>query len=100
MILVYFSDDTEPHVYEDDDEARSAMAARKIAAAKVVHHFHPIRKPATASLLRELRMVKNYTHSHVAGSLNLKGSIHLGGPIEAFLAEWPDATHEEGESDA
>jgi hypothetical protein len=40
MILVYFDADTEPHVYEDDDEARAAMAAQKVSAAKVVHYFH------------------------------------------------------------
>jgi hypothetical protein len=98
MILVYFDGDTEPHVYEDDDEARAAMQSRKIAAAKVVHHFHPIRKPATASLLRELRRIKSYAHSHGVSTLDLHGGLSLGGPFERFLAEWPDETPEKGEN--
>jgi hypothetical protein len=48
MILVCFTGDNEPHVYEDDDEAKLAMSYRPVAYAKVVHHFHPSRKPPPA----------------------------------------------------
>jgi hypothetical protein len=46
MILVCFTGDNEPYVYEDDDEAKLAMSYRPVAYAKVMHHFHPSRKPA------------------------------------------------------
>jgi hypothetical protein len=81
MILVYFADDSEPHVYEDDDEARAAMQSRKVAAAKVVHCFHPIRKPATAKMISALREpIGPGPVYRVLGTSEMR---------EAILAEWP-----------
>jgi hypothetical protein len=88
MILVCFAGDNEPNVYESDNEAKLAMSYRPVAYAKVVHYFHPIRKPETAKLAEHLRGYHGAVEHSGCLSVTISGDM-----ARAFLAEWPDATH-------